>query len=77
MDITNRLTDVFRSVFNNETIELEDTMTADHIEGWDSVIHVTLIFAVEEEFGITFTTNDLKNLGSVGDLRRAVEKRLG
>ena len=77
MDICERLTDVFRSVFNNESIELKDSMTADDVDGWDSIAHITLIFAIEEEFGLTFSTSDLDGLGSVGDLRRTIEKMVG
>jgi len=77
MDINERLTDVFRSVFNDESIELSDDMTASDIDEWDSIAHINLIFAVEEEFGIKFSTGDLNSLGSVGDLRSAVGKRIG
>lgn len=76
MDIHSRLTDVFRSVFSDEKIELEDTMTANDINGWDSVAHITLIFAIEEEFGIQFSTAELSNLTNVGQLRCAVVKRV-
>ena len=76
MNIHERLTDLFRSVFNDESIELSDTMTADNIEGWDSIGHINLIFAVEEEFGIKFTTHELNGLHSVGDLRVTIGKRL-
>jgi acyl carrier protein len=76
MDTMNQLTDVFRSVFNDETIELADQLTADDIDGWDSIAHINLIFAVEEAFGVTFSTSDLKTLASVGDLRKLIEKRI-
>lgn len=71
-----QLTDVFRSVFNDETIVLDDRQTADDIDGWDSIAHINLIFAVEEAFGVTFSTSDLKSLATVGDLRKLIKKRL-
>ena len=77
MDTFERLTDVFRAVFNDETIEITDSTTADDVEAWDSIAHISLIFSVEEEFGIKFSTSDLSGLGSVGDLRRAIDKRRG
>lgn len=76
MDLTTRLTDVFRLTFNDETIELRDTMTADDIELWDSVSHIQLIFAIEDEFGIHLSTKDLENARNVGDMIRAIEKQL-
>lgn len=77
MTIHERLTDVFRSVFDDESIEIGDTMTAADVAGWDSIAHISLIFAVEDEFGIKFSTSDLSGLGSVGDLKRAIGKRVG
>ena len=46
-------------------------MTADDIPAWDSITHIQLIFAVEEEFGIRLTMQDLESLDDVGALRGA------
>lgn len=45
-----RLTNVFREVFDDDTIELTDETTSDDIEDWDSFEHINLIVAVESEF---------------------------
>jgi acyl carrier protein len=75
-DVTERLTDVFRTTFGDETIVLAPDMTADDIEAWDSASHITLIYAIEDEFGIKFSTRDLENLGCVGDLIAVITRRL-
>jgi acyl carrier protein len=75
-DIDSRLTEVFRTTFADESIELLPEMTADDIPAWDSVTHIQLIFAVEEEFGITLTMKDLEGLDDVGALRAAIARHL-
>ncbi len=75
-DIDGRLTEVFRTTFADETIELAPGMTADDIPAWDSVTHIQLIFAVEEEFGITLSMKDLEALDDVGALRAAIARHL-
>jgi acyl carrier protein len=70
-----RLTEVFRTTFGDEAIVLAPEMTADDIAAWDSVTHITLIYAIEDEFGITLSAKDLENLGNVGDLFAAIERR--
>ena len=74
-DVMERLTEVFRATFGDEGIELSPEMTADDIAAWDSVSHITLIYAVEDEFGIKFSSRDLEGMGCVGDLAAAVERR--
>jgi len=75
--IDNRLTDVFRATFADESIEISPETTADDIPGWNSVMHINLIFAVEEEFGITFSMQDLETLHNVGALQAVIDRRLG
>jgi acyl carrier protein len=74
-DVVDRLTEVFRLTFGDETLVLDREMTADDIEGWDSATHITLIFAVEDEFDIKLSTRDLEQLTSVGDLIETVISR--
>ena len=76
-DIEARLTDVFRTTFMDEGIVLKDDMTADDIAGWDSVSHIQLIFAVEEEFGIKLSMKDLEGLEDVGALIATVARHFG
>ena len=64
-----------RILDSTEEIILEREMTADDIEAWDSVSHITLIYAVEEEFDFTFSSKDLGALGCVGDLMDIIRKR--
>jgi acyl carrier protein len=75
LDISDRLTEVFRITFGDETLVLDPAMTADDVAGWDSVSHITLIYAIEDEFGIKFSTRHLEGLACVGDLIETVRRR--
>jgi len=74
--IDGRLVDVFRATFADESIEIGPKTTADDIPAWDSVMHINLIFAVEEEFGITLSMQDLETLDNVGALQAAITRHL-
>lgn len=66
-----RLTNVFREVFDDDTIEVCDSTTADDIEDWDSFEHINLVVAVEEEFGFKIPmgkTVTMKNVGEMVDI---------
>ena len=74
--VDERLTEIFRATFGDETIVLDHAMTADDIAGWDSVTHITLIYAIEDEFGVTFSARDLESLTCVGDLTSIINRRV-
>jgi acyl carrier protein len=56
------LQEVFREVFNDPDLILEDNMTANDIYGWDSLAHINLIIAVEKRLGIKFATAEISRL---------------
>ena len=70
-EVFERLNEVFRDVFDDETIKVKDTTTADDIEDWDSLEHINLVVAVEKCFGNKFTMGEvtgMKNVGAMADI---------
>jgi acyl carrier protein len=65
-EVRNRLNLVFRDVFEDDTIEIFDEMTADDIDEWDSLMHVTLVVASEKEFGVRLSAAQVGKLKNVG-----------
>jgi acyl carrier protein len=66
--IVTKLTEVFRKVFNNETIDLSDELTANDVENWDSLSHMLLITEIENEFQIRFKLKELNKMRNVGEM---------
>lgn len=75
-EITIKLTSIFQTVFNDNTIELSDELTANDIEKWDSLNHMLLISEIEEAFGIKFRLKDLNKMRNVGDMIGIIESKL-
>jgi len=74
-EINHKLGGVLQQVFDNPSLVFADTTTANDVEGWDSVMHVSVIVAVEKAFGVRFSTKEVKSLANVGDFVRLIEKR--
>jgi acyl carrier protein len=74
--VIEKLTLVFREVFNNEDIILTPDTTANDIEGWDSFSHINLIVAVEMKFNIKFKQKEIYGFANVGDLLDCIQKRI-
>jgi acyl carrier protein len=75
MEIQEQLVDVFRQVFDDETLVLTDEMTADDIGGWDSVAHINLMFSIEQAFGIQFNGNELAEMKNIGELKQLLASK--
>ena len=72
-----RLNEVFQDVFEDDDLKINRGTTASDVEGWDSMMHVTLLINIEKAFGVKFTSSEVARLTSVGDLLDLIEAKLG
>lgn len=75
-EIFSALSEVFADVFDRDDIELTETTTAKDVEGWDSLTHIALLAAVEDEFSIRFDMKEVQGLKDVGAMADAIAKLL-
>jgi acyl carrier protein len=68
-----RLTSVFRDVFDDDSLVLSPDTSADDINDWDSLMHVTLVVNVERAFGLKFSTQQIALLTDVGELVELID----
>jgi acyl carrier protein len=76
-DITRVLASVFNEVFDDPRIAIRRDLSAHNVDGWDSFNHVRLIVAVEERFGVGFSTTEVAELTNVGELIDLISNHLG
>jgi acyl carrier protein len=76
MGTMEKLNDLFRRVFNNDSIELTPQTTANDVDGWDSLSHMNLILAIEVEFQIEFTQKEAFGFQNVGELATFINQKL-
>lgn len=69
------LTALFRDIFLRDDLVLRPDYTAANVPGWDSFKHVEIIMAVEEQYGIHLTTQEVDSLQSVGDLLTVIARK--
>lgn len=71
-----KVTEIFKDVFDDDTIELTDATTSEDIEGWDSIMHITLIGAIEMEYKIKFTMKEVVSIKNVGEMVDLIIQKL-
>ncbi len=75
MEKIDELTRVFREVFDDDSLVLNDEMTADDLDAWDSLSHINLIIAVELTFGIEFKHSEVQSFANVGELLSQIKDK--
>lgn len=75
-EILEKLTPIFRTAFNDETIELSEDMTSDDFDNWDSVTLMIIVSMIEKEFDIVFKLREVGMLDSVEAFVEGIEGKL-
>jgi acyl carrier protein len=71
-----RLTEIFESVFDDDSIQLTPGLTARDVDGWDSLAHIRLMLTVERSFKVKFSTSEIGKLENVGGLVAIIREKL-
>lgn len=74
-EIFEKITEIFRDVFGDNNLVINNEMTAADVENWDSLTHMIMISKVEEEFGVKFKLKELNKLKQVGDIISILEEK--
>lgn len=75
-EIYERLNNVFREVFDDDSIIVTAETTSNDIEDWDSLEHINLIVAIENEFGIKFGMNEVTGMKNVGEMVKIINDKI-
>lgn len=75
-EILAKLTLIFRTAFNDDTIELDEDMTTDDFDNWDSVTQMIIVSMIEKEFDIVFKLREVGMLDSVEAFVDGIEEKL-
>jgi acyl carrier protein len=57
-----KIRQVMSAVFEVPLESITDDASSDNIENWDSLRHLNLILALEEEFGVSIPDEEVGNL---------------
>lgn len=75
-EVFKELDEVFQEVFDDESIHVTDSTTADDIEDWDSLEHINLVVAIENKFNMKFNMNEVTSMKNVGEMVDVILERL-
>ena len=74
--IISQLQELFRDIFDDYILIIDRKTCADNIEDWDSLAQINLVVAIEKEFKIKFSLDDLITLNDVGDMVELIARKI-
>lgn len=69
-----RISAVMAQIFNIDAGSISEQSSPEDIERWDSLRHMQLILALEDEFGVTFADEDIPEMLSPRAIKDRVEQ---
>lgn len=76
IQIREKVQEIFRDIFDNRELAINDITNSSDIEEWDSLNNVNLIVSMEKEFKVKFALSELINLNNVGEMIYLIERKI-
>ncbi len=75
-EIMEKVRMIFREVFDDDSLVVEDSTNSSDIEDWDSIEHISLVVSMENEFGLKFDLKEVNKLANVGEMVDLIASKL-
>jgi acyl carrier protein len=72
-----KLRNIFRDIFDDESMAISEFTMREDIEDWDSVAHIKLVLAIEDDFGIRLSMEEMSAIKSVSEFITAIHRHDG
>jgi acyl carrier protein len=59
-----KYSEIFKTALNVDANKVNENLEYNEIDEWDSIAHMTLMAAIEEEYKISLETDDIVDFGS-------------
>ena len=75
MDIDSKIREIMHNILNVEKSSITDESSSDNISSWDSLRHIQLVVALEEEFDLEFLDGEITNLTSFTSIKAHISQK--
>lgn len=75
-NILKELNIIFKDVFNNKNLNINNNSSAKNIKNWDSFIQMNLIISIEAKYNISFSSAELEKLQNVGQMIDLINNKI-
>lgn len=74
--LKDELKQIMAAIFNVDVASINDDSSSDSISSWDSLKHMNLILAIEEEFNLSLSDDEVIQMFDFKGIYNNIEKRI-
>jgi acyl carrier protein len=71
--ILEQITQIFRSIFKDNSIIINEAISAQDIDEWDSLNNIQIVIAVEKHFKVRFKSSEIRTWKNVGEMVNSIQ----
>ena len=75
-ELMQRLQPLFVDVMDDKNLKINPEMSAKDVDEWDSITHISLLVAIEDEFGLRFGVAETKSLKNIGEMVTLIQTKM-
>ena len=72
MEVDSKVVEIAAETFEIDETEVSDQLTPDLVDLWDSLAQLRLVTALEQEFDIKFSMEEIESIETIGHLKELV-----
>lgn len=74
--LLNQVQAVAADVFQVPTVQIDPSTSPETLESWDSVQHLNLVLALEQQFGVQFEPSEMEMMTNIGAVTELLQSKL-
>ncbi len=67
---------IFKNIFDDENLEINENSNSDNVVGWDSLNHILLVVEIEKQLNIRFSSGEISSFNNVGEMCESILDKL-
>jgi len=71
--LLDQITQIFRSIFKDNSIIINEVTSAYDIDDWDSLNNIQIVIAVEKHFKVRFKSSEIRSWKNVGEMVNSIQ----
>lgn len=75
-NLLEELQPLFRDILDQPNLRITRESNSSNVDGWDSLAHINLVTAIEQEYNVKFSIDELLELKNVGEMVDLMEIKL-